>query len=67
MGIFISLLIYLLVLAVIYYIVTVILAAINAEPPIPMIVKVVFLIICLAIVIDLFFGTGYFPVVDWRR
>lgn len=67
MGIFISLLIYLVAIAVVYYIITLILAAINAEPPIPMIVKVLFLIICLAIFIDLIFGTGYFPVVDWRR
>lgn len=67
MALFISLLIYLVVLGVVYYIVTLILAAMNAEPPIPMIVRVVFLLFCLLLVIDLFFGSGYFPVVKWGR
>ena len=67
MAIFISLLGYLVVLALVYYIITLILNTIAAPPPIPMIVKVLFLIICLAVVIDLFFGSGYFPVIDWRK
>jgi len=59
MELFFTILIYVLVLTVMYYLIDLILKTIPAPEPISKMVRIIFLIMCLILLISFFFGWDY--------